>query len=109
MSSEWTVDTLKAHLEALLSEKDKQIALALSAAEKAVTKAEAANEKRFDSVNEFRQTLSDQNKTFASTERVDGITQRLDKIEGRSGGQSDSWRWIALAVGVIIAAATYFK
>jgi hypothetical protein len=107
--SEWTVDTLKAHIEALLAEKDKQIGLALSAAEKAVTKAETATEKRFDSVNEFRQTLTDQTKTFASTERVDGVTQRLDKLEGRSGGQADSWRWIALVIGLAIAAATYFK
>ncbi len=107
--SEWTVDTLKLHFEALLDQRDKQIALALSAAEKAVTKAEAATEKRFDSVNEFRQTLSDQNKTFASTERVDSLTQRLDKIEGRSSGVSDGWKWLALVIGVIIAAATYFK
>lgn len=107
--TDWTVETLKLHFEALLDQRDKQIALALSAAEKAVTKAEAATEKRFDSVNEFRQTLTDQNKTFASAERVDGIMQRLDKIEGRAGGMSDGWRWILLGLGIIIAAATYFK
>jgi hypothetical protein len=107
--SEWTVDTLKEHFEALLDQRDKQIALALSAAEKAVTKAETATEKRFDSVNEFRQTLTDQNKTFASAERVDGLTQRLDKIEGRSGGLSDGWKYLALGIGVLIAVATYFK
>lgn len=79
------------------------------AVEKAVTKAEVATEKRFDGVNEFRQTLTDQNKTFASAERVDGLAQRLDKIEGRSGGLSDGWRWMLLLIGIVIAAATYFK
>jgi hypothetical protein len=107
--NEWTVTTLKEHLDAMLAERDKQISLALTAAEKAVTKAETATEKRFDSVNEFRQTLTDQTKTFASSERVDGLTQRLDKLEGRSGGFSDGWRWMLLAIGIIIAAATYFK
>jgi len=42
------------------------IAAALEAQEKAVAKAETANEKRFESVNEFRQALSDQTKTFIS-------------------------------------------
>jgi hypothetical protein len=64
--NEWTVTTLKEHLDAMLAERDKQISLALTAAEKAVTKAEVATEKRFESVNEFRLTLSDQTKTFVS-------------------------------------------
>ncbi len=44
------------HFEAM----DAKTTLALSASDKAVTKAEAATEKRFDTVNEFRATLSDQ-------------------------------------------------
>lgn len=43
---------------------DEKTALALSAAEKAISKAEAATEKRFDAVNEFRGTLSDQAATL---------------------------------------------
>ncbi len=39
---------------------DEKTSLALAGSEKAVTKAEAATEKRFDAVNEFRGTLSDQ-------------------------------------------------
>lgn len=39
---------------------DTKTTLALSAADKAVTKAEVATEKRFEGVNEFRQTLADQ-------------------------------------------------
>jgi len=57
---------IREYVEALLSERDKQIALALNSAEKAVTKAETATEKRFESVNEFRLTLSDQTKTFVT-------------------------------------------
>jgi hypothetical protein len=39
---------------------DEKTGLALTSSEKAVTKAETATEKRFDSVNEFRDTLRDQ-------------------------------------------------
>jgi hypothetical protein len=39
---------------------DEKTGLALTSSEKAVGKAEVATEKRFDSVNEFRSTLSDQ-------------------------------------------------
>lgn len=39
---------------------DAKTTLALAAADKAVTKAEIATEKRFEGVNEFRATLADQ-------------------------------------------------
>jgi hypothetical protein len=39
---------------------DTKTTLALTAADKAVNKAETATEKRFEGVNEFRQTLADQ-------------------------------------------------
>jgi hypothetical protein len=104
--SEWTVDTLKAHIEALLAEKDKQIALALTSAEKAVTKAEAATERRFESVNEFRQTLSDQAGTFISRTEFNALKERMDRESGHSGGLADGWKWLlgvaALAVPVVL-------
>jgi Ni,Fe-hydrogenase I large subunit len=39
---------------------DEKTTLALASSEKAVTKAEVASDKRFESINEFRGTLSDQ-------------------------------------------------
>ena len=43
---------------------DEKTSLALAGSEKAVSKAETATEKRFDAVNEFRGTLSDQTATL---------------------------------------------
>ncbi len=43
---------------------DEKTTLALANSKEAINKAEVATEKRFDSVNEFRQTLSDQTATF---------------------------------------------
>jgi hypothetical protein len=50
-----------------------QVKLALDASDKAIGKAEIANEKRFDSVNEFRQTLTDQAGTFMPRKEVEQI------------------------------------
>lgn len=55
---------------------------ALSSAEKAVTKAENAMEKRFDGVNEFRETLSDQAAAFLTRVEYNAAHQALiDKID----------------------------
>ena len=43
-----------------------RVKLALDGAARAIEKAEAANEKRFDSVNEFRAVLADQQRTLTS-------------------------------------------
>lgn len=52
------------------------------AADRAVLKAEAANERRFESVNEFRTQLADQAGTFATRETVDaqigGLREKHD-------------------------------
>jgi hypothetical protein len=53
---------------------------ALAAADKAVVKAEMASEKRFDSVNEFRSTLSDQQRDLATKSEVN---LRFTALEGR--------------------------
>lgn len=54
------------------------VQVAMNASEKAVSKAEASAEKRFESINEFRAQLADQQTTFA---RSDLVTQRADALE----------------------------
>jgi hypothetical protein len=73
----WTLDTLRIHLmqmigshelrnndrftslEQLIAGQDKAVQIAMTASDRAVTKAETAAEKRFESVNEFRAALAD--------------------------------------------------
>ena len=109
----WNVSTLKEHTEDLLSEMDKRneqrftasekaINAALAAADRAVMKAETAAEKRFESVNEFRGTLSDQQRSLmprseadvefrAMRQIIDDLKTRMDKNEGKSKGFETSW------------------
>jgi hypothetical protein len=91
---------------------EKAVQSALISAEKAVGKAELAADKRFESVNEFRQQLSDQTATFPSRDEVDTkidslraqtdvnarriaelelrLTSRLDTEQGSRDGGLDS-------------------
>jgi len=105
--SGWTVDTLHAlvlqmlhdrdslaneraaaaqvALKTAIDAQDKQTQQALTAADRAVVKAELATEKRFESVNEFRKALSDQTSNFMSrTEVLSELAGLAEKIEAHS-------------------------
>lgn len=97
---------------------EKAVGAALQAAKEAVEKAEKANEKRFESVNEFRSALSDQSAGFlprneynARHETLEQAIQemkgRMDKNEGRSTGLGDGWGYLIGAVGMIIGIAGF--
>jgi len=91
---------------------EKAVNAALISADNAVKKAEAAAEKRFEGVNEFRATLSDQAQTFITrtevaakldnhTEKLGILGTRLQTIEAHSGGLKDGWGYLVGAVGVV--------
>jgi hypothetical protein len=69
-------------VQAALVSQEKAVGAALSTAKEAVTKAEAATEKRFESVNEFRAQLADQTATLMP--RAEYVVQHqalADKFE----------------------------
>jgi hypothetical protein len=115
---------------------EKAVATALAAAEKAVTaamasskeaigKAEAASEKRFESINEFRKTLSDQTQTFIPrieadmryksidatisilSQRVDAINNKQIQGSGQLQGAQTLWTALAGLALLIIAIASF--
>lgn len=69
-------------LRELIEEHDKRYQERFDAQEKAVLKAEGANEKRFESVNEFRAQLSDEQSTFLTRSEYETKHSALiEKIE----------------------------
>lgn len=90
---------------------DRAVAAALESAEKAVAKAEVASDKRFESVNEFRQQLADQTANFPTRNEINvrmdamqsgvdrnaaqlnslelRLTSRLDTASGRASGSTE--------------------
>lgn len=127
MSEEWTVDTLKEHLEALLAAKDlrdqqrfdasqqalaaallsadRAVQAALQAAKEAVTKAELSADKRFELLNELRSGVATTEQVEALEKVVVDLGRRFDQSEGRTLGGTAKLRGIyaaiAAAVGVI--------
>ena len=123
--SSWTPDLLKVYLQqqlddfrTLLDERaaaqTQAIAAALLSAEKAVTKAENATEKRFDSVNEFRAQLADQASQFMPREvaetqtaefrnQIAAITTRLDLQDGAAANAHRSLTFAIALVGLFVS------
>jgi len=127
----WTVETLRDYVLAMMSEHSrrheqrfegdlravrealqaqKELAtMAMNSADRAVAKAESATEKRFDAVNEFRETLADQQRTLMPRSEaelelkslhmlVDKLEIRLSEFEARHRGFSGGW---GVAVGIV--------
>jgi hypothetical protein len=110
----------KENLRGIMDERDVRLAQKFESLAMAINKAEVATEKRFEGVNEFRNTLSDQQKTFVSSSEYKSAHQsltelissniktmsdiilnqkeRIDKIENLKQGSSNVW---IIIVGVI--------
>lgn len=108
----------KALTDALLAQ-EKAAGAALQAANAAVAKAETANEKRLDGVNEFRGALDDYARTLMPrtetvtliaglTEKIDSLEKRTNTSEGRTVGVGQFWgallavAGLALGIGIFI-------
>lgn len=108
----------------LIDSQADKVALALTASDKAVNKAELATEKRFEGVNEFRAQLADQaqrlmprieaeTRTGQNTEKIADLAarlaeldKRLAEISSRTGGHAESTANVVKIVGVALAVIT---
>ncbi len=124
----WTIETLKEHYDALLTERaaraservasaQRSIEAALAAADKATTKAEEAIERRLEGVNEFRATLGDQQRLLMPRSEVEVMLQelrgRIERLEAaRVGATSEQagvkagYVWAIGVVGLILTILT---
>ena len=122
-------------LEAVMAERDRYylgqiqalkeaVCSATADADRALSKAETANEKRFDSVNEFRAALTDNNASFVRQdayqerhraleihltsvdEKINELLRRWESTKGRGGAFSDIGGWIIALItsGIAILA-----
>jgi anti-sigma factor RsiW len=98
MASEWTITTLKELFDRTIADRDVRVNLALSAAKEAVTKAEAADEKRFALLNEFRAQQADESRKYVPREMVDTIFNGLRDRIGRNEAEVARLQGRALAL-----------
>jgi hypothetical protein len=113
------VNNLDEKFKLLIDAAEKKNELRFQSQQQAVNKAESAAEKRFESVNEFRRTLSDQTATFLTRneygiqqqsilERFEAISSRvaaLDKTVGeiREHGSGKNAVWTSLPAIIAVA------
>jgi tetrahydromethanopterin S-methyltransferase subunit G len=112
------------------SDMERALQAALASSEKAILKAETSTEKRFESVNEFRSTLSDQANQFMTRNeaqalfqrvtdriedmnaRIDSLNSREDKRSGKSSGLNAGWVYLlgaVAAIGTIVSLMLAFR
>lgn len=119
----WTLKAFREHVDTLLAELDHRyeqrfegqqtgLQAALSSANADRVRAEASMERRFEGVNEFRQTLSDQANTFIpraeAVQRADANATRIAELAERVRGLEGERKGGATASGSIYAAAGLF-
>jgi ribosomal protein L12E/L44/L45/RPP1/RPP2 len=126
----WTVETAMTHLLALVNGLEQRtedrfeaskdaVTAAIAAADRAVQKAESAAEKRFESVNEFRSTLADQQRNLMlraeAVALVDSIKDKVSSLEkqldqqrderrGERTGMQNLWGYAVGVIGMLLAA-----
>lgn len=112
--SQWTIDTLKTYLLALLDESDKRYTQRFQSQETAILKSEVATEKRFEGVNEFRSALSDKERSLMPRpefealhktvlDGLDGLSKRIILLEGVKTGNKEGWGFTVGVIGLILS------
>ncbi len=126
MADEWTPSLLKALMDQRFADNEKALVATLASVERkaasellatkeAVLKAELANERRFESVNEFRGTLSDQQRLLIPRqevtvefsnlrEKIDGVSTRLEALAIQVGNQRSEGIGMTRFLGYIVTA-----
>lgn len=142
----WSIETALDHVLAIINEKDrryeqrfqdqqkavetalvaqeKAVNAALDAQKTAVAKAESATEKRFESVNEFRGTLDNQQRTLIPrsevaviveglNEKVAQLTKQQDELKmavanklSEQKGVTGGWGYAVGALGLVLTIVT---
>ncbi len=104
----WTFATLYKHVMALSDAAKEATSTAMKAAELASDKADRATEKRFDSVNEFRNAMKDQQTNFADKEATDRRLAALEETRNKNEGKAQGISSVgALIIGgsMVLASA----
>jgi hypothetical protein len=115
-----SVVSLREYIDIRFDAQEKAVQSALASADRAVAKAEAASDKRFEAVNEFRASLNDNTRTLmpraeyeqaikAMNEKIDILTNRVNTRDDRGKGMGEIWGYIVGAIGLLIALVVLFR
>jgi hypothetical protein len=106
----WTFASFEVYVDHAIKSLKEATAIAMTASEKAIEKAEKSDDKRFSLLNEFRATTNDQQANFAQKDqtqfRLDAIDKELVSIKLSLQESRGKDRGVWLIVGAIAWAVT---
>jgi hypothetical protein len=120
----WETDELREHLTSLIkslersvdqrfSAQEKSVTQAFHAAQRATDRADAAASKRFEGVNEFRQAMEDQQRTFIPRAEVEARLTPLERFistnSAKSRGITEGWSWSVAIIAIVVAVISLFR
>jgi hypothetical protein len=76
---EWTIETAKDHVLALMEERDRRYQQRFESSQKAIDEAKLESQKKFENTNEWRSMVSDAQKNFVTRQEVEPISEQLNK------------------------------
>ena len=110
---EWILRAVTEMVTGILDERDRRYEERWNAQQEALRKVEDATEKRFESVNEFRKTLDDQQRTLMPRSEADvifrGLTDKfaamketVDRLLSERAGIKGGWGYSVGVIGLIL-------
>jgi hypothetical protein len=103
----WTFSTLYKHVTMLSDAQKDAVKTAMASAQKAVDKAEAAQQLRNDAQNEWRAAMKDQQATFADKEQTDRRLGLLEQARASQAGVGSFIIGASIVVSSFVAAAAF--
>ena len=105
---EWTIDTLREHIIALLVEMDLRNQQRFEAAEKASSIALDESQRWHDAANEWRGAMNDRERMLMprseAEQRLSALAEKVDDLKGSSrAGAAALWGYLVGAIGVVAA------
>jgi hypothetical protein len=94
---EWTIETAKAHVLALMEERDKRYEQRFQASQKAIDEARERLDLKLAGQNEWRDAMDDKDKTYATKVDLAPINEQLRKCLTKS----DAFAMISVVAAVI--------
>jgi hypothetical protein len=75
---EWTIETVKAHVLAIMDERDERYEQRFQASQKAIDEAKAETQKKFENTNEWRGLVSDTQKNYVTRTELEPVVKQVN-------------------------------
>jgi hypothetical protein len=106
--------SLRDYFDRIMTERDLRYQQRFDSQEKALEKAMRSSESRLDGMNEFRESLSDAQKTYITRteamavitrneQDIKAVTDRINISAGRGAGMKDGYGWLIGIIAIAIS------